>query len=77
MKCFRCSHKKFLRPLTIQDGVITEHICIYCEVTDVKHSDCRLSEEEIKDSGYPGQRELEDPLNGITFLLPTRGEEIH
>ena len=60
----------------MQHGVTIEYICLYCEVTDAGHSDCELSEQEVKDSRHIVKTGCEDPLDGITLLL-SEGEEIH
>lgn len=69
MKCSRCEGTAYLKPFAIRDGVIIEYLCIYCEVTDVRHSDCGLSEEEKQDSRHFSKKEYEDRLDGITCLL--------
>ena len=69
MICSRCDGTAFLEPLTIRDGIILEYLCVYCEVTDVEHSDCRLSKEEEQDSGHLSKKEYQDRLDGVTCLL--------
>lgn len=71
MKCRRCdtTEEKFLSVVTYGVNIPTEYLCIHCEVTDERHCDCRLQEQEEQDPRFSRKGEHQDCFDGTITLL--------
>ena len=68
MRCCKCgtTEKKFISVMTCGKDIPTEYLCMHCEVTDARHSNCRIPEEQKQDPRLLSEREQEDCCNGAT-----------